>query len=197
MRADAGVHRLVRISPFDPKERRHTSFAQVLVYPDFDSDLGSERLVELNPKELRIDTFHASGAGGQSVNTTDSAVRITHLPTGIVVNCQNERSQHQNKSFALSMLRSKLTQYEKGKKDKLIKDATIGVGDNSWGNQIRSIILHPYRLVKDHRSSWHTSDIDKYLSGHILSSAMESALLQEYQAQKDALTDLDQDQVSV
>src|SRR5207244_2827066 len=146
--AEAGVHRLVRISPFDANKRRHTSFASVFVYPEIDDKIE----IVIDDKDLRIDTYRSTGAGGQHINTTDSAVRITHLPTGIIVQCQNERSQHKNRSVAMKMLRSRLYELEMEKKraeNKAIEDAKM---DIAWGSQIRSYVLHPYRMTKDHRT---------------------------------------------
>jgi peptide chain release factor 2 len=173
---DAGTHRLVRISPFDPQHKRHTSFAQVLVYPDIQIMNNNE----INNSDLRIDTFRSSGAGGQSVNKTDSAIRITHIPTGIVVSCQNERSQHQNKSVALSILRSKLLQLDKENKKKQISESTQGKGQAVWGNQIRSVVLQPYKVVKDNRTEFETANVDEYLNGgDSLKEAMLLALEKE------------------
>lgn len=182
LKAEAGVHRLVRISPFDPSQKRHTSFAQILVYPkihfsssnaasqDGDSDrFTTPSIPIINPSDLRIDTYRASGAGGQHVNKTDSAVRITHLPSGIVVGCQNERSQHQNKAVAMSMLQSKLVQLEQEKQKKVKEDLTVGGGgENSFGNQIRSYVLHPYKIVKDARTGWESARVDDFLKGDFL-----------------------------
>jgi peptide chain release factor 2 len=161
--AEIGVHRLVRISPFDANKRRHTSFASVFVYPEIDDEI--EIVVE--EKDLRIDTYRATGAGGQHINTTDSAVRITHLPTGIIVQCQNERSQHKNRSTAMKMLRSRLYELEMDKKraeSKAIEDAKM---DIAWGSQIRSYVLHPYRLAKDHRTKHEVGDVDRVLNGDL------------------------------
>ena len=161
--AEIGVHRLVRISPFDANKRRHTSFASVFVYPEIDDEI--EIVVE--EKDLRIDTYRATGAGGQHINTTDSAVRITHLPTGIIVQCQNERSQHKNRSTAMKMLRSRLYELEMDKKraeSKAIEDAKM---DIAWGSQIRSYVLQPYRLAKDHRTKVEVGDVDRVLNGDI------------------------------
>jgi peptide chain release factor 2 len=161
--AEIGVHRLVRISPFDANKRRHTSFASVFVYPEIDDRI--EIVVE--EKDLKIDTYRSTGAGGQHVNTTDSAVRITHLPTGIIVQCQNERSQHKNRSVALKMLRSRLYELEMEKKraeNKAIEDSKM---DIAWGSQIRSYVLHPYRMAKDHRTKLEVGDVDRVLDGNL------------------------------
>ena len=161
--SEVGVHRLVRISPFDANKRRHTSFSSVFVYPEIDDAVE----VVIEEKELRIDTYRSTGAGGQHVNTTDSAVRITHLPTGIVVQCQNERSQHKNRSVAMKILRSRLYEAELKKKraqSQAIEDSKL---DIAWGSQIRSYVLHPYRLVKDHRTKREVGDADRVLNGDI------------------------------
>jgi len=166
MKADAGVHRLIRISPFDPQEKRHTSFAQVFVCPDVDNVNGdiSENII-INNNDIRIDTFKSSGPGGQNVQKTDSAVRLTHIPTNTVVTSQNERSQHLNKKIALNVLRSKLIQLEIEKSNKLKQAMTIGGGGSNWGNQIKTITLQPYCLVKDHRTGWETSIVNSYMNG--------------------------------
>jgi peptide chain release factor 2 len=161
--AEIGVHRLVRISPFDASKRRHTSFASVFVYPEIDEQIE----VVIDEKDLRIDTYRSTGAGGQHINTTDSAVRITHIPTGIIVQCQNERSQHKNRSTAMKMLRSRLYELELEKKraeSKAIEDAKM---DIAWGSQIRSYVLHPYRLAKDHRTKYEVGDVDRVLDGDL------------------------------
>jgi peptide chain release factor 2 len=163
MSAEAGVHRLVRISPFDQAARRHTSFASVYVWPEFDDDIE----IEIPEKDLRIDTFRSSGAGGQHVNVTDSAVRITHLPTGIVTSCQNERSQHKNKDVAMKVLKAKLYALkEKEQQDKL---SQIGGAkkDNAFGSQIRSYVLQPYQMIKDHRTKHQEGQVDKVLNGDV------------------------------
>lgn len=160
---ESGVHRLVRISPFDANKRRHTSFAAVFVYPEVDEDIE----VEINPEDLRIDTFRSSGRGGQHVNVTDSAVRITHIPTGIVVQCQNERSQHKNKATAMKILSARLYELEKKKqleKFEKIEDAKTEI---AWGNQIRSYVLHPYQLIKDLRTEVEAGDVERVLDGDI------------------------------
>jgi peptide chain release factor 2 len=161
--ADIGVHRLVRISPFDAAARRHTSFASVFVYPDIDDDIE----VKIEEKDLRIDTYRSSGAGGQHVNVTDSAVRITHIPTGIVVSCQNERSQIRNREMARKILRARLYDLELEKKRKELQAVEDSKLDIAWGSQIRSYVLHPYRMVKDHRTKYESSDTDRVLDGDI------------------------------
>jgi peptide chain release factor 2 len=163
LKTESGVHRLVRISPYDANARRHTSFSSVWVYPEVDDDID----IEVNEADLRIDTYRASGAGGQHVNTTDSAVRITHVPTGIVVACQNERSQHKNREKAMSILRSRLYEYELEKKrveTKHIEDSKL---DIDFGSQIRSYVLQPYRMVKDLRTRVEIGDVDRVLDGDL------------------------------
>ncbi|GAB4247161.1 MAG: peptide chain release factor 2 [Acidobacteriota bacterium] len=161
--AEIGVHRLVRISPFDANARRHTSFASVFVTPEIEDDVE----IEIDEKDLRIDTYRASGAGGQHVNRTDSAVRITHIPTGIVVQCQNERSQHRNRDTAMKILRSKLYELEMQKRRRQLQEIEDQKADIAWGSQIRSYVLHPYRLVKDHRTKLEKGDVDAVLDGEI------------------------------
>ncbi len=161
--AEIGVHRLVRVSPFDAGSRRHTSFASVFVTPEVDDTVN----VEVEEKDLRIDTYRSSGAGGQHVNVTDSAVRITHLPSGTVVQCQNERSQHRNKDLALKILRSKLYELEMQKKREELDRLEESKADIAWGSQIRSYVLHPYRMVKDHRTKLETGDVDSVLDGNL------------------------------
>jgi len=160
---ETGVHRLVRISPFDAAKRRHTSFAAVFAYPEIDEDIQ----VDINADELRIDTYRASGAGGQHVNRTDSAVRITHIPTGIVVQCQNERSQHKNKAMAMKILKARLYELEKLKQNAKLEKLEDAKSDIAWGNQIRSYVLHPYRMVKDMRTRLETGDTDRVLDGDL------------------------------
>ncbi len=161
--AEAGVHRLVRISPFDQAARRHTSFASLFVYPEVDENIE----VEINDKDLRVDTYRATGAGGQHINTTDSAVRITHLPTGIVVSCQNQRSQHQNRAVAMQVLRSRLYELELEKRRAETAALEANKADISFGSQIRNYVLAPYRLVKDARTKLERGDVDAVLAGDI------------------------------
>jgi peptide chain release factor 2 len=163
LRSETGIHRLVRISPFDAGGRRHTSFASVFVYPEVEDDI----LIEISESEVRIDTFRASGAGGQHVNKTSSAVRLTHLPTGIVVQCQNEKSQHRNKDMAFKVLKSRLYELEMEKKEEKKRELHEGQSDIAWGSQIRSYILAPYRLVKDHRTQIEIGNVDGVLDGNI------------------------------
>ena len=171
LKSESGIHRLVRVSPFDSGARRHTSFASVWVYPIIDESIE----VDIKDKDLRIDTYRSSGAGGQHVNTTDSAVRITHLPTKIVVQCQNERSQHKNKETCMKMLKARLYDFEMKKKEKEAKNFESSKTDIGWGHQIRSYILHPYRLVKDNRTNFESSAPDKVLDGDI-DDFLESSL---------------------
>lgn len=163
LKSESGVHRLVRLSPFDSSGRRHTSFASVEVMPEIDDDVN----VEINPDDLRIDTYRASGAGGQHVNKTESAVRITHIPTRIVVQCQNERSQHSNRNTAMRLLRAKL--YEKQLKEQAAEFAKMrgDVREIAWGNQIRSYVFHPYAMIKDHRTNIETGNTDAVMDGKI------------------------------
>jgi peptide chain release factor 2 len=163
LKAEAGIHRLVRISPFDANARRHTSFASVFVFPAIDDKVE----VVINPADLRIDTFRASGAGGQHVNKTDSAVRFTHIPTGIVVACQNERSQHKNRAMAMKILRARLFELEQRKKQEELAKFTKEKKDIAWGSQIRSYVLHPYQMVKDHRTGVEVGNTNAVLDGAI------------------------------
>ena len=172
LRAEIGVHRLVRISPFDANKRRHTSFASVFVYPEIDDDIG----LEVSEVDLKIDVYRASGPGGQGVNTTDSAVRMTHIPTGIVVQCQNERSQHKNKASCMKVLKSRLYELEQEKKQEEMKDLEKSKKKIEWGSQIRSYVLHPYRMVKDLRTQQETGNVDAVLDGD-LDQFIESYLL--------------------
>jgi peptide chain release factor 2 len=168
--SEIGVHRLVRISPFDQAKRRHTSFASVYVSPEIDDSIE----VNIKPDDIRIDTYRSSGKGGQHVNTTDSAVRITHIPTGLVAACQNERSQHKNKDKAMSMLRSKIYEFELEKKREVTKQIEDSKLDINFGSQIRSYVLQPYRMIKDHRTKLEIGDVDRVLDGDL------RALMQAY-----------------
>ena len=163
LKKESGIHRLVRISPFDSGGRRHTSFASIWVYPAIDENIN----IEILDKDLRIDTYRSSGAGGQHVNTTDSAVRITHLPSKIVVQCQNERSQHKNKDTCMNMLRARLYDYEIKKKEEKNQNTEAIKSDIGWGHQIRSYVLQPYRLVKDNRTNFESSSPERILDGEI------------------------------
>ena len=163
LKKESGIHRLVRISPFDSGARRHTSFASIWVYPVVDENIN----IEIIDKDLRIDTYRSSGAGGQHVNTTDSAVRITHIPSKIVVQCQNERSQHKNKETCLNMLKARLYDFEIKKKEQKNQSAEASKSEIGWGHQIRSYVLQPYRLVKDNRTSYESTSPDKVLDGEI------------------------------
>jgi len=171
LKSESGIHRLVRISPFDSGARRHTSFASVWVYPVIDDSIK----VEILDKDLRIDTYRSSGAGGQHVNTTDSAVRITHIPTKIVVQCQNDRSQHKNKDTCMNMLKARLYEHELKKKEQQLKSSEDSKAEIGWGHQIRSYVLHPYRMVKDNRTNYESSSPDKVLDGEI-DEFLESSL---------------------
>tara|TARA_Y100000741_G_scaffold151988_1_gene114723 strand:+ start:647 stop:1438 length:792 start_codon:yes stop_codon:yes gene_type:complete len=163
LKRESGIHRLVRISPFDSGARRHTSFASIWIYPVVDENIN----IEILEKDLRIDTYRSSGAGGQHVNTTDSAVRITHIPSKIVVQCQNERSQHKNKETCMNMLKARLYDYEIKKREKENQNFESSKSDIGWGHQIRSYVLQPYRLVKDNRTNFESSSPDKVLDGDI------------------------------
>ena len=163
LKSEAGIHRLVRISPFDSNARRHTSFASVFIYPEIDEAVE----IDIDEADLRIDTYRSSGAGGQHVNKTDSAVRLTHLPSGIVVACQNERSQHKNKSMAMKILRARLYELEKQKQREKMAEMDKAKKDIAWGSQIRSYVLHPYRLVKDHRTGIEVGNADAVLDGDL------------------------------
>jgi len=163
LKGENGVHRLVRISPFDANKRRHTSFASVFVYPETEEDVE----IEIDENDLKIDTYRASGAGGQHVNTSDSAVRITHIPTKTVVQCQSERSQHSNRRNAMKVLKSRLYQLEKDKQEKEKQKQESKKKKIEWGSQIRSYVMHPYSMVKDHRTEFKTGDVDTVMDGNI------------------------------
>ena len=163
LHGESGVHRLVRISPFDAAQRRHTSFASVFVSPEIDDSI----TIEIKPEDLRVDTYRSSGKGGQHVNTTDSAVRITHIPTGAVAQCQNERSQHRNREMAMKMLRSRLYELELRRRRQVSDKLEASKADIDFGSQIRSYVLHPYRLVKDHRTKFEVGDADRVLDGDL------------------------------
>lgn len=173
LKHESGVHRLVRISPFDANKKRHTSFVAVFAYPEIDEDIE----IEINPDDLRIDTYRASGRGGQHVNVTDSAVRITHIPTGIVVQCQNERSQHKNKATAMKVLKARLYELEKKKKMEKLEKLEDAKTDIAWGNQIRSYVLHPYQMIKDLRTRVEIGNVDRVLDGD-LDDFIKASLIQ-------------------
>jgi peptide chain release factor 2 len=172
LKTEIGVHRLVRISPFNASGKRHTSFASVFVYPELDKEI----VIDIDENDLRIDTYRARGAGGQHVNKTSSAVRITHLPTGIVVQCQQEKSQHRNKEMAMKVLKARLHQSERDKQDEKMREIHEGKDDIAWGSQIRSYVLHPYQMVKDHRTKVEIGNITAVLDGDI-DPFIEEALL--------------------
>lgn len=174
LKAESGIHRLVRISPFDAGKRRHTSFASVFVYPEIQENI----LVEINEDDLRVDTFRSSGAGGQHVNKTDSAVRITHLPTGIVVQCQNERSQHKNRAMAMKVLKARLYELKKKEQEEKMEQLHSTKKEIAWGSQIRSYTLQPYRLAKDHRTNLEIGNVDAVLDGD-LDPFIQTYLLQK------------------
>ena len=163
LKKESGIHRLVRISPFDSNKKRHTSFASVWVYPEIDNKID----ININESDLRIDTYRASGAGGQHVNTTDSAVRITHIPSGIVVQCQSDRSQHKNKSNAMSMLKSRIYEKELDKRKNEENKSKSKKKEIGWGHQIRSYVLHPYKMIKDLRTNYESSNVNNILNGDI------------------------------
>jgi peptide chain release factor 2 len=172
LKSEIGVHRLVRISPFNASGKRHTSFASVFVYPELDNAI----VVQVDDKDIRVDVYRASGAGGQHVNKTSSAVRITHLPTGIVVQCQQEKSQHRNKEMALKVLKARLYQHEQRKQDEKFQELHDSKDDIAWGSQIRSYVLHPYQMVKDHRINMEIGNVNSVLDGE-LDPFIEGALL--------------------
>lgn len=182
LKGEAGVHRLVRISPFDASGRRHTSFASVYVSPIIEDDIE----VDIRPEDLRIDTYRSQGAGGQHVNKTESAVRITHLPTGIVVQCQNERSQHKNREIAMRMLRSRLYEYYQQLREEEQEKKAIEKKDISWGNQIRSYVFQPYTMVKDLRTRVETGNIQAVMDGD-LDMFIEAYLLQQWKERQEAV----------
>ncbi len=161
LKAETGVHRLVRISPFNANGKRHTSFASVFVYPELDNEI----VIDIDDKDLRIDVFRASGAGGQHVNKTCSAVRITHLPTGIAVQCQQEKSQHRNKDMAMKVLKARLHQIEKEKQENKVQEIHDNKNEIAWGSQIRSYVMHPYQMVKDHRINMDVGNVNNVLDG--------------------------------
>jgi peptide chain release factor 2 len=163
LKSEHGIHRMVRISPFDATGRRHTSFASVSVLPEVDTDIK----IQVDEKDLRIDTFRASGPGGQHVNKTSSAVRITHIPTGIVVQCQNEKSQHRNKDMAMKVLKAKLYELERRKLEQKKQEMHQNQKDIAWGSQIRSYVFNPYQMVKDHRTNWETGNVERVMDGDI------------------------------
>jgi peptide chain release factor 2 len=172
LKSEIGVHRLVRISPFNAGGKRQTSFASVFVFPEIENEI----LIHIEDKDLRVDTYRASGAGGQHVNKTSSAVRITHLPTGIVVQCQQEKSQHRNKDMAMKVLKSRLYQHEKQKQDQEMQQLHDSKDEIAWGNQIRSYVMHPYQMVKDHRINMEVGNINSVLDGG-LTPFIEGVLL--------------------
>jgi len=163
LKCEAGIHRLVRVSPYDANNRRHTSFASVYAYPEVSADIP----IEIKDEEIRVDTFRSSGPGGQHVNKTDSAIRITHIPTNIVVQCQNERSQHKNRAMAMTILKSRLYELEKKKQDEKMDALNKEKKDIAWGSQIRSYVLHPYKLIKDHRTKYEEHNAETVLDGDI------------------------------
>jgi len=183
LHGESGVHRLVRISPFDAAQRRHTSFASVFVSPEIDDSI----TIEIKPEDLKVDTYRSSGKGGQHVNTTDSAVRVTHLPTNTVAQCQNERSQHRNREMAMKLLRSRLYELELRRRQQVSDKLEASKADIDFGSQIRSYVLHPYRLVKDHRTKFEVGDADRVLDGG-LDPLIKSYLLSKRQTAKPEVT---------
>jgi peptide chain release factor 2 len=179
LKAESGIHRLVRISPFDASGRRHTSFAAVFVYPELDDRIE----VDVKQSDLRVDTYRASGAGGQHVNKTSSAVRITHIPTGIVVQCQNEKSQHRNRDIAMKILRSRLYEREKRAQQEKLQEVHDNLEDIAWGNQIRSYVMQPYRLVKDHRTGTEKGNVEAVMDGD-LDDFIEAYLMSQMNAKE-------------
>jgi peptide chain release factor 2 len=186
LKTESGVHRLVRISPYDSAARRHTSFSSAWVYPVVDDSIN----IEINESDLKVDTYRASGAGGQHVNTTDSAIRITHVPTGIVVACQAERSQHKNRATAMQMLKARLYEQELEKREAAANAEAAAKTDIGWGHQIRSYVLQPYQMVKDLRTGTETSNTAAVLDGD-LDDFMEAALAQRVQGYADTVQDID------
>jgi peptide chain release factor 2 len=181
LKAESGVHRLVRISPFDASGRRHTSFAAVLVFPEIDDKIE----IDIKQSDLRVDTFRASGAGGQHVNKTSSAVRLTHLPTGIVVQCQNEKSQHRNRDIALKILKARIYERERRAQQAKVQETHDNLDEIAWGSQIRSYVLQPYRLVKDHRTNVEKGNVESVLDGE-LDDFIEAYLLNSIGAKQGA-----------
>jgi peptide chain release factor 2 len=181
LKAESGVHRLVRISPFDASGRRHTSFAALLVFPEIDDKIE----IEIKQSDLRVDTFRASGAGGQHVNKTSSAVRLTHLPTGIVVQCQNEKSQHRNREIALKILKARIYERERRSQQAKVQETHDNLDEIAWGSQIRSYVLQPYRLIKDHRTNVEKGNVESVLDGE-LDDFIEAYLLSSIAAKQDA-----------
>lgn len=181
LKCEAGIHRLVRVSPYDSNNRRHTSFASVFAYPELPDTIE----VSIDEEDLRIDTFRSSGPGGQHVNRTDSAIRITHIPTGIVVQCQNERSQHKNKATAMSILKARLYEIEKKKQEEKMNSINKEKKDIAWGSQIRSYVLHPYKLVKDHRTKTEIHNTEAVLDGDIDEFIRECLLYLTFEQKRD------------
>ena len=178
LKAEVGVHRLVRISPFDANKRRHTSFASLFVYPLIDDEI----VIEIKPDDIKFEAFRAGGAGGQHVQKNETAVRITHIPSGIVVQCQNERSQHQNREVAMKIMKSRLYELELEKKKAKLQEIEDTKKDNAWGSQIRSYVLHPYKMVKDHRTDFEVGDAESVLDGEHLDEFIKNYLLRSPEA---------------